>query len=74
MILNRHFFGQKPDVFYFDHRIAFATAPLEAFSVEHGDVPADIPNEPGAVLARTLEYFHKVDKDLGERIAAGMKG
>jgi catalase len=25
------------------------------------------------VLARTLEYWHKVDKDLGERIAAGMK-
>ena len=26
------------------------------------------------VLARTLEYWHKVDKALGERIAAGMKG
>jgi catalase len=25
------------------------------------------------VLARTLEYWHKVDKDLGEPIAAGMK-
>jgi catalase len=25
------------------------------------------------VLARTLEYWHKVDKVLGERIAAGMK-
>jgi catalase len=25
------------------------------------------------VLARTLEYWHKVDKALGERIAAGMK-
>jgi len=25
------------------------------------------------VLARALEYWRKVDKDLGERIAAGMK-
>jgi len=26
------------------------------------------------VLARTLEYWHKVKKALGGRIAAGMKG
>jgi len=26
------------------------------------------------VFARTIEYFRKVDKALGERIAAGMRG
>jgi len=24
------------------------------------------------ILAQTLEYWHKVDKDLGERFTAGM--
>jgi hypothetical protein len=47
---TRQFVGEQSGVLLFDHRIALAAAPFQPFAVEHGDVAARVPDQPGVLL------------------------